>query len=888
MNGCSSEHETNRNCDVNKIPMGVDQSSEETCLQLAEMWKAVLRVDDINPEDDFFELGGHSLQMIALAEDINRKWNIDMNATDVFAEPVLKQMAALIDQLRAGYDSATSSAQHGLIVLREHVGAQAVFITVGGNGHASAFTKYMALADRLGDGYSVYGLPDTQVMHGAQPKENLDGLIREWVDHILPRCNYGPCILIGECSGGYDSIAIAGALHASGKDDIRVILLDTKDPGVLKNKVVFDEGSDDPPVHIPARKPIHPLRIRLERFTHRYFPAIGRLFENPGSHMSNLRIVRQYKIFDPGWYLHMHADVRLSGIDPLLQYMNTGWIEKRHPSPLFPVFAYHLIVPGFRPDQCDHVTHFLMVGRFDPTIRSQVQKLIALMEDLPELVRKYGLFDEDWYRLHNPDLMALENGYFHHYFHFGWQEGRAPSPDFNAEILACIDPYFNRELHHPILHFLLIGREDPDISKQVLALRGFGASLPGLMQEYSLFDADWYLLHNPDLRETENDPCHHYLHFGWQEGRAPSPDFNEMIYEMLHPAFNRHHDHPVFHFLFIGRQDAETLEQVRALRGFGHAMSLDAETLHLFDAQWYAAQYSDLSDSLEDAFHHYMHFGWQENRHPSAFFNKHNYQLIEPDFKFNRENPILHYMLKGSKKPDVQLQVRGLYLSPSQRRSILSHGLFDEDWYLTQYPSVRQYGHDPLVHYHTIGWQLGRQPFAGSAGHDSWLRQMASLRQEADGRHASLMTIGADGSGGQAREDAAPDQPLQQVADREKLTHAEQEEALIRARGVLRQNHLRKVSFPGDVHLVLNTVYLRTELDDALLGSVKGKIYTYPTGGDHESYLWEDLPQAIEVIQTILMTQANDPARAAGSSKIHLSGPITGIDRKKFDPSGRF
>ena len=81
---------------------------------------------------------------------------------------------------------------------------------------------------------------------------------------------------------------------------------------------------------------------------------------------------------------------------------------------------------------------------------------------------------------------------------------------------------------------------------------------------------------------------------------------------------------------------------------------------------------------------------------------------------------------------------------------------------------------------------------------------------------------------------------------------------------------------------------LRIELDDALLGSVKGKIHIHPTNGDHESYLWEDLPQAIEVIQTILMTQMNDPARAAGSSKIHLSGPITGIDRKKFDPSGRF
>lgn len=851
-----------------KSPVDLDRSSEETCLQLAEMWRAVLRLDDINPDDDFFELGGHSLQMITLAEDINRKWKIDMNSLDVFAEPVLRHMAALIDQLRAGHDGSTSSAQHGLIVLREHIGAQPVFITVGGNGHPSAFTKYMALADLLGDGYSVYGLPDTQVMHGAPPNENLDGLIQQWMDHILPLCKNGPCILIGECSGGYDSVAIAGALFASGKNDILVILLDTKDPGVLKHKDVFLEGFDDHPVHLPVQMPVHRLRKRLESFTHRYFPAIGRLFENPGSHIFHLRIVRQFKIFDPGWYLHMNADVRLSGIDPLLQYMNTGWIEKRHPSPLFPAHAYNLIVPGFRPYECDHVTHFLLVGRFDPVIRSQVQKLIALMEELPGLVREYGLFDEDWYRLHNPDLVALENGFFHHYFHFGWQEGRAPSPDFNAQILACIDPSFNTKLHHPILHFLLLGREDPDVSKQVLALRGFGASLPGLMQEYSLFDADWYMLHNPDLKEAGNDPCHHYLHFGWQEGRAPSPDFNGMIYEMLHPAFNRHHHHPVFHFLFIGRKDAETLRQVLALRGFGQAMSHTAEALHLFDAQWYAAQYSDLADSLEDAFHHYMHFGWQENRHPSAFFNKHNYQLIDPDFKFNRENPILHYMLRGSKKPDVQLQVGRLYLSPSLRRNILSHGLFDEEWYLTQYPSVRQYGHDPLVHYHTIGWQLGRQPFEGSAGHVNWLRQIDALRQESDIMYTSLDIDTADASVGQSRQDDAPDEPLHQPPDPEKISHDEQEEAYIKARGIVRQTHLRKVSFPGDAHLVLSTVYLRTELDQALRASVKGKIHIHPTNGDHESYLWEDLPQAIDVIRTILIKQAGDPEHTSASSKI--------------------
>jgi hypothetical protein len=43
---------------------------------------------------------------------------------------------------------------------------------------------------------------------------------------------------------------------------------------------------------------------------------------------------------------------------------------------------------------------------------------------------------------------------------------------------------------------------------------------------------------------------------------------------------------------------------------------------------------------------------------------------------------------------------------------VKASGLFDSDWYVTQYPDVQQTGKDPLQHYLEFGWKGGRSPSA--------------------------------------------------------------------------------------------------------------------------------------------------------------------------------
>ena len=54
---------------------------------------------------------------------------------------------------------------------------------------------------------------------------------------------------------------------------------------------------------------------------------------------------------------------------------------------------------------------------------------------------------------------------------------------------------------------------------------------------FKLFDRYWYRLNNKDIDFSEICPLKHYIKYGWKQGRAPSPHFNEEIYKSIAPDF---------------------------------------------------------------------------------------------------------------------------------------------------------------------------------------------------------------------------------------------------------------------------------------------------------------------------------------------------------------
>ncbi len=67
----------------------------------------------------------------------------------------------------------------------------------------------------------------------------------------------------------------------------------------------------------------------------------------------------------------------------------------------------------------------------------------------------------------------------------------------------------------------------------------------------------------------------------------------------------------------------------------------------LFDAQWYLENYPDVAETRADPARHYLRFGAQEGRSPSAKFDSSKYLSSHPDVAAAGINPLIHYLQYG-------------------------------------------------------------------------------------------------------------------------------------------------------------------------------------------------------------------------------------------------
>lgn len=69
----------------------------DTEKKLAQIWKNVLQLRNIDIEESFFDLGGHSLLAAALLNQVMDEFKVEMSVKDMFLFPNVKQQAQLID-----------------------------------------------------------------------------------------------------------------------------------------------------------------------------------------------------------------------------------------------------------------------------------------------------------------------------------------------------------------------------------------------------------------------------------------------------------------------------------------------------------------------------------------------------------------------------------------------------------------------------------------------------------------------------------------------------------------------------------------------------------------------------------------------------------------------
>ena len=162
------------------------------------------------------------------------------------------------------------------------------------------------------------------------------------------------------------------------------------------------------------------------------------------------------------------------------------------------------------------------------------------------LLRSSGLFDQEWYLAHNPDVANAKVDPTEHYLHYGGFEGRDPGPGFSSALYLDAYKDVKEGGINPLVHYVTRGRQAGYViqNEDMVLIRSSG-----------LFDQTWYLDNNPEVANAKVDPVFHYLYHGGFEGCDPGTNFSSKWYLDTYVDVKKAGINPLVHYVRYGKQE---------------------------------------------------------------------------------------------------------------------------------------------------------------------------------------------------------------------------------------------------------------------------------------------------------------------------------------------
>jgi acyl carrier protein len=103
--------QTQKQTDQSDSGTASDEELSALANNLLDLWKRILRTDDITLDDDFFDLGGNSLSAIRLLPIIEEHFGVEPHISLVFDHPTPRQMAKALATIGAAVDQQPQDAR---------------------------------------------------------------------------------------------------------------------------------------------------------------------------------------------------------------------------------------------------------------------------------------------------------------------------------------------------------------------------------------------------------------------------------------------------------------------------------------------------------------------------------------------------------------------------------------------------------------------------------------------------------------------------------------------------------------------------------------------------------------------------------------------------------
>lgn len=86
-------------------------------------------------------------------------------------------------------------------------------------------------------------------------------------------------------------------------------------------------------------------------------------------------------------------------------------------------------------------------------------------------------------------------------------------------------------------------------------MKRYNEKIINMILDLNLFDYDYYLENNVDVKNSNVDALSHYLNFGYKEGRNPSKKFNNDFYINKYLSVENENICPLIHYILYGDED---------------------------------------------------------------------------------------------------------------------------------------------------------------------------------------------------------------------------------------------------------------------------------------------------------------------------------------------
>jgi amino acid adenylation domain-containing protein len=200
---------------------------------LADIWRAVLKVDRLSIHDNFFDLGGHSLLATQVVAQIRDSLGVTVPLRTLFETQTIATLAERVGALLAAEGSAgqpgeaVSRAGDPCVVALQSEGGKTPFFCATGAGSVAGY--YGPMASCFAGGRPFYGLQDPRLDEDESFPSvgDLAGRFIRAIRTVQPK---GPYLVGGWSFGGIVAFEMALQLHRQGEKVAFLGLIDTGAP----------------------------------------------------------------------------------------------------------------------------------------------------------------------------------------------------------------------------------------------------------------------------------------------------------------------------------------------------------------------------------------------------------------------------------------------------------------------------------------------------------------------------------------------------------------------------------------------------------------------------------------------------------------------------------